>query len=136
MNLGNAVEAVCGPVGTEQLLTLVRAEGEAVLRAAGISFTPWSEDQARRGEVVQITTIEGAPRYGSSASQSLSRATGSIEADYLNGEICLLGRLNGIPTPANSLFQRLANRAARRGDAPGSSRSRIDSLLEQLAGAK
>ena len=31
--------------------------------------------------------------------QSLTRSTGSVETDYLNGEIVLLGRLHRIPTP-------------------------------------
>jgi 2-dehydropantoate 2-reductase len=46
---------------------------------------------------------------GSSSWQSLARGTGNIEADFLNGEIVLLGRLHGTPTPANAVLQRLAN---------------------------
>jgi lysophospholipase L1-like esterase len=37
----------------------------------------------------------------------LARATGSIETDYLNGEIAMLGRLHGVPTPVNALLQDL-----------------------------
>ena len=58
-------------------------------------------------------------RAGSSSWQSLARGTGAIETDYLNGEIVLLGRLHGVPTPVNAALQRLANDAARRGVAPG-----------------
>jgi len=43
----------------------------------------------------------------------LARGTGSIEADYLNGEIVLLGRLHGVDTPANAALQRVANGMAR-----------------------
>src|SRR2546428_370157 len=43
-----------------------------------------------------------------------------IETDYLNGEIVLLGRLHGVPTPVNEALQRLANRMAAEGRAPGS----------------
>jgi 2-dehydropantoate 2-reductase len=43
-----------------------------------------------------------------------------VETDYLNGEVVLLGRLHGVPTPANELLQRLANEAAREGRRPGS----------------
>ena len=46
--------------------------------------------------------------------------SGSIEADYLNGEISLLGRLHGVPTPANDVLQRLANEFARDRRPPGS----------------
>jgi 2-dehydropantoate 2-reductase len=40
--------------------------------------------------------------------------------DLLNGEIVLLGRLHGVPTPVNEVLQRAANDLARRGGAPGS----------------
>ena len=58
--------------------------------------------------------------------------TGSIESDYLNGEIVLLGRLHGIPTPVNELLQREANRLARERRPPGSVPA--ERLLELLRG--
>jgi len=64
--------------------------------------------------------LDGTPRGGGSSWQSLSRGTGTIEADYLNGEIGLLGRLHGVPTPLNDLLQQLANTFARERRAPGS----------------
>ncbi len=57
--------------------------------------------------------MNGVTRRGGSSWQSLERGTGNIEADYLNGEIVLLGRMHGIPTPVNALLQELANRLAR-----------------------
>ena len=45
--------------------------------------------------------------------------TGTIEADYLNGEIALLGREHGVPAPVNEALQRLANQAAREHRSPG-----------------
>jgi 2-dehydropantoate 2-reductase len=50
----------------------------------------------------------------------VQRGTGSIETDFLNGEIVLLGRLHGVPTPVNAAVQALANRIARERLAPGS----------------
>jgi 2-dehydropantoate 2-reductase len=44
----------------------------------------------------------------------------SVETDYLTGEIVLLGRLHGVPTPVNDLLQRLANQMAVEGRPPGS----------------
>jgi 2-dehydropantoate 2-reductase len=121
MNLGNAIEAVCGPVGrTSPLVAMVQDEGGAVLRAAGVDPVPAEEDRARRGDLLSLRPAEGRRREGGSSWQSLSRGTGSIEADYLNGEIVLLGRLHGVPTPANALLQRLAGQAAAEGRQPGS----------------
>ena len=52
--------------------------------------------------------------------QSLLRGTGSVEVDQLNGEVVLLGRLHGVPTPVNELLQRLTNELARDRRPPGS----------------
>ena len=58
-------------------------------------------------------------RSGGSTWQSLARGTGSTEADHLNGEIVLLGRLHGVPTPANAAVQRAVRRAVRERIAAG-----------------
>jgi 2-dehydropantoate 2-reductase len=119
-NLGNAVEAVCGPASqATEAVSRVRAEGEAVLRAAGIGYVSTDEDLARRGNAIQVRPVNGLTRGGGSSWQSLARGTGSIEADYLNGEIVLLGRVHNVPTPVNEHARRLANRYAREGIAPG-----------------
>ncbi|NUQ98486.1 MAG: ketopantoate reductase family protein [Streptomyces sp.] len=122
-NLGNALEAVAGPIAGDEAVALyqrVRAEGEAVLDAAGIAYASAEEQKAARGHKVDMVPLDGAPRGGGSSWQSLTRGTGTIEADHLNGEIALLGRLHGVPTPLNELLQRLANTFARERRAPGS----------------
>jgi 2-dehydropantoate 2-reductase len=118
MNLGNGVQA-CFQPGPEadRLQALARAEGEAALAAAAVPVVSEEEDLARRGDILQGRTRPDA--WGSSW-QSLSRGAGNIEADYLNGEVALLGRLHGVPTPANELVQRLSNRLAREGGTPRS----------------
>ncbi|MFD0576255.1 ketopantoate reductase C-terminal domain-containing protein [Dactylosporangium darangshiense] len=98
----------------------LRAEGETVLYAAGIPFVSLAEDRARRGDILQLRAVAGVERAGGSTWQSLARGTGNVEADYLNGEIVLLGRLHGVPTPANETARRLVVAAAQRGAAPGS----------------
>lgn len=120
MNLGNAIQALCAPGGTKELIERVRAEGIAALTAAGIPFASDEEDAARRGDLLTMRPIAGTMRGGGSTWQSFARGTGSIETDHLNGEIALLGRLHGVPTPVNALVQRLANDAARRRTPPGS----------------
>jgi 2-dehydropantoate 2-reductase len=121
-NLANALEAVSSAAGDKagELYRRVRAEGEAVLDAAGIAYASVEEQRATRGHKVDLVPLDGAPRGGGSSWQSLSRGTGTIEADYLNGEIALLGRLHGVPTPLNDLLQRLANTFAREHRAAGS----------------
>ncbi|MFD7233321.1 ketopantoate reductase family protein [Streptomyces sp. NPDC059881] len=109
-NLANAINALSWPIAGEEagrLYERVRAEGESVLRAAGIPHASGQEQQAAHGKV------RWAGGGGGSSWQSLTRGTGTIEADYLNGEIVLLGRLYGVPTPLNELLQRLATTYAR-----------------------
>jgi 2-dehydropantoate 2-reductase len=121
MNLLNAVEALCGSGDqAHELRRAVLAEGKTVLRQAGIDVASSEEDRARRGDLVNIGATASGPRAGGSSWQSLARGTGSIEADYLNGEIALIGALHDVPTPLNSLLQSLANEAAHEGWEPGS----------------
>jgi 2-dehydropantoate 2-reductase len=111
-NLSNAVQALAGEAALASPLTArLRAEGEACLRAAGIDFAPLDELYARNGAVRDLP-VDGARRGGGSTWQSLSRGTGSIETDYLNGAIVALGEEHGVPTPANRAVLALARRAA------------------------
>ncbi len=120
-NLANALDAACGPGGRRSpLLTRARAEADECYRVAGIDAATDSEDDDRRGDLMSLRPIDGAPRRGGSTWQSLARGSGSAEVDFLNGEIVLLGRLHGVATPVNAALQALANRLAREGAAPGS----------------
>jgi 2-dehydropantoate 2-reductase len=132
MNLPNAVEALSGPSGRfSPLAKEAQREGKAALAAAGIEPVSAEEDRERRGDHLQMAPTASGEWQGGSSWQSLARGAGSIESEYLNGEIVLLGGLHGVPTPVNELLQRLALGAAHEGRAPGS--WRIEELSD-LAG--
>jgi 2-dehydropantoate 2-reductase len=118
-NLGNGLAALSGS-RDQDLYDRVRAEGKAVLDAAGIAYTSRGEELAARGELVRIVPVAGRQRSGSSTWQSLARGVGTVEIDYLNGEIVWLGREHGVPTPVNLAVQQAVRQAARTGAAPGS----------------
>lgn len=126
MNLGNAVDAVLdkqdanGAEVAAEISRACRTEAENALAAAGIAYNTDDERRAIQGDRMQMQTIEGFGRAGGSTWQSLARGAGSVEADYLNGEIALLGRLHGVPTPTNDSMQRLVAEFARERRAPGS----------------
>jgi len=121
MNLGNALHAACGAdPAAGGILAEARAEGERCYAAAGIDHASATEFAERRGDRIQPVPVGRRTRGGSSSWQSLARQRGSIEADYLNGEIALLGRLHGIPTPVNATLQDVANELAASRGAPGS----------------
>ena len=128
MNLPNAVEALCGPGARfSPLAKCVQREGKEALAAAGIDVVSSEEDRERRGDHLQMAATASGEWQGGSSWQSLARGAGSIEAEYLNGEIALLGGLHGVPTPVNELLLRLALRAASEARPAGSMR------LEELS---
>lgn len=116
-NLGNAVEAICGPdARSGSIGALAREEGVACLRAAGIAY---AERDRARNDAIRPRAVAGKRRPGGSTWQSLARGTGSVETDWLNGEVARLGRCHGVPTPVNELLRQLANELARDGRPPG-----------------
>lgn len=120
VNTAGDVRAILG--GGDDALALserVRAEGEAVLLAAGIAVVSAEQDDVRRGDLLRARPdIDSYP--GNSLRQSLTRGLTS-EIDYRAGEVVLLGRLHAVPTPANEqLRERVAElEKAQRPTGPG-----------------
>jgi 2-dehydropantoate 2-reductase len=119
-NLANAVDAICepGPAATEAI-ELAQEEGRTVLAAAGIEFVAEEvNDVKSRWERLDLQPIAGRERAGSSTRQSVARGTPTVETDYLNGEIALLGRLHAVATPVNDVLCELSTRHVRERRAP------------------
>ncbi|CDX19272.1 Ketopantoate reductase [Mesorhizobium plurifarium] len=105
-NLRNIIDAALADTELQRKwYAKARAEAEAVLTAAGIA---WDKTDAMAREELTISAVPGRVRVGSSTLQSIVRGTGSLETDFLNGEIVLLGRLHGMATPVNSALCRLS----------------------------
>lgn len=125
-NLGNGLDVVTGRMSwgaggdlgavTERL----RAEAAACFEAAGIAAVGQEEYVERVQRHYKAQPVGGQARNGSSTLQSVLRGRSTIEVDYLNGEIELLGKLYGIPTPYNSAVRRISTTMAARGEKPGS----------------
>ena len=118
-NTGNALDAVCRPgEGWDELRDALREEGAAVLAAAGLAALGRFEALPQLAEVgFRHAAVAGVDRMGSSSWQSLQRG-GSVETDWLNGEVVRLGREAGVPVPVNEALQVLAERSARCGTGP------------------
>ena len=78
------------------------------------------EDLARRGDLLQFRPTPSGGRGGGSSWQSLERGAGSIEAEFLNGEVVLVGALHGVDAPVNRRLMVLALQAAAEGRRAGS----------------
>lgn len=119
-NVESVLEAIAGAAARGTALgSAARAEAVACYRAAGIE---WASDEATAESFAALMSMtrSSAPSSGGSSWQSLHRRSGRIEADWLNGEIVLLGALHGVATPVNDGLRRVANRMARHRTPPGS----------------
>ncbi|PWJ48303.1 ketopantoate reductase [Quadrisphaera granulorum] len=87
---------------------LVR-ETEAVLDAADLPRADPRAVGVGPGSLV-IEEVPGHVGGRRSTWQSFARGAGS-EVDHLNGDVVQLGRLHGVPTPANELLQRVLGAA-------------------------
>jgi 2-dehydropantoate 2-reductase len=95
------------PEEAEELRPRVRDECEAVLAAAGVAVVSQEADLERRGDRLRLRPEADGPN---SLGQSLSRGTHGTEIDFRAGEIVLLGRLHGVPTPLNERIQQEVHR--------------------------
>ncbi len=131
-NLINAIQAVTVTSDrTHVIYKLMYKEALRCLDASGVDYATQKEFSARVGKLLKLDTA--MVRGGGSSWQSLTRGTGNIEADYLNGEIVLLGKLCGIATPANQSLLELANQLAASGAEPGSIPvDQVEARIEEL----
>jgi len=134
LNLGNALEAATdGATDVKDIFALLDAEARACFQAAGIECGELGEARGAGRDIYTFAKLPGRERFGGSTWQSLSRDTGNIETDFLNGEIVQLGRTHGVPTPVNALCQSLVKRMLRENLRVGYfSATEIRSMVEML----
>ncbi len=117
-NLGNAVGALTSD-DTGELVAAIRAEGEAVLRRAGVEFVPFEVSTAARADGPTIRPVPGWSGGPSNSTwQSFSRGTGNAESDYFNGEIVRIAHRHGLTAPLNAAVARAARAALTSGLGP------------------
>jgi 2-dehydropantoate 2-reductase len=120
-NLGNVVEAALGHgARSGTLMAPIQAEADRVYDAASVVRIAIGNADPRRKGLMEMGAVEGVTRTGGSSIQSLKRGTGTIETDWLNGEIVLLGRLHGVPTPLNAGLVAIGRELVEEGAKPGS----------------
>jgi 2-dehydropantoate 2-reductase len=122
-NLNNGFQAVTmlprDDAAGRAIMRRVRQEALDCFAAAGVECASQEEYQRNVGRHTNWGEVPGADRTGSSTWQSLSKGSSRLETDYLNGEIVLLGRLHGVPTPYNAAIRRLSQQLAAEGGRPG-----------------
>ncbi len=120
VNLVNILQAgVTDFKASKPIQRMLRSEASACFVAANIEFSSQQDMAARQQGVFRMVEIPGYTRTAGSSWQSLARGTGDIETEFLNGEISWLGRLYGIPTPANDACVAMARALVKRNQGPG-----------------
>jgi len=103
----------------ERAARLLADEARAVFARGGLPVADRRADSTLDTSGFRIQEIPGYPRGGSSTWQSLARS-GSLEADFLNGEVLLQARLAGTGAPANAAVLERIRRAVLEGTPAGS----------------
>ena len=121
INLGNAIGAITNESGMFRgpVYQAVREEAQAIVSEAGIHIKPheklaeeWAEFAEKPRAILQTPGQ-------SSTWQSLSRRQGSVELDFLNGEIVRVAKRLGKEAPINEGLSRIAKEMAAKGEEPG-----------------
>jgi len=120
-NLGNAVGAITNGSfkETHSITQAAQEEAGQILRAAGISWL--SENQIKKewpDFMVPPRAALNTPEQ-SSTWQSLGRQQGTVETDFLNGEIVRVAKRIGRPATINETINRLALEMAANKEKPG-----------------
>jgi 2-dehydropantoate 2-reductase len=121
-NLGNVIDAVTDdPQAARSVIKAAGVEARTVLAAAQLEVTDDETEAAARAQSFTVEAVPGLAdaRLGSSTWQSLSRGTGSIETDFLNGEIVRIAHRQALRAPVNALLARLGRDAVRGRRGPG-----------------
>lgn len=119
-NLANAIGAATdGQDPAGRIAAAVRAEATALMTEAGIHWITWEQAQAAHPELATPDRSELAGDAHSSTWQSLMRGQGSVEADFLNGEIVRLAASLGRTAPRNAALQQVAEEMAAQRARPG-----------------
>lgn len=129
-NLGNALDAFCGPGGRRAIYQRLRDEGIAAFEAAGLAYLD-PEELTRRATAIVDNRAGDRERPGGSTWQSLARGGPGIEVAHFNGYIADLADAHGAAAPWNRGLADLAPAFARGERAPRSlSPDQLRALLD------
>jgi 2-dehydropantoate 2-reductase len=130
-NLVNAAQAVTGArdPGTTRVIQAAREEAYEIARQAGVN---WKSDEEVLKDYPEFQEKLNNRNFGGLTStwQSLIRQTGTVETEYLNGEIVRLAKRIGLAAPINAKLVEIVLDMAAKREAPG--RYNSEQLLELL----
>ena len=120
-NLANAIGAITNERGGE-ILSIIRAalqEARQILAQADIRWIAGEELAQQWPEITTQPRSSLNTKEQSSTWQSLARQQGTVETDFLNGEIVRLAKRLGVQAPVNETLLRISKEMAVKGELPG-----------------
>ncbi len=120
-NLANAVGAITNAAGSEanRLALAAQDEGKLILARAGIRWVPAKEATRRSPTNIMPPPDEPFGRPLGSTWQSLVRNQGTVETEFLNGEIVRLAAKLNVTAPVNEALLRITQEMAANHEKPG-----------------
>jgi 2-dehydropantoate 2-reductase len=120
-NLGNAIGAITNAGYPEQrfIMEAVRKEAAALLAEAGISWISEEELGREWSEFLEKPRAVSKSEGQSSTWQSLYRKQGSVETEFLNGEIVRVAERLGKKAPLNDRLNHITQEMAAKREVPG-----------------
>jgi len=121
LNLANAIGAITNVRGGEnkRIIQAVQAEAQDILPQAGIRWISAKELAQQWPEINAQPSSSLDTKEQSSTWQSLSRQQGTVETEFLNGEIVRVAKQLGKQTPFNEVLLRIALEMAANKEVPG-----------------
>ncbi len=132
-NLRNAVGAITNGdrESTRPIYNAVFQEAQAIVQTAGIKWI--SREQVTRDWPEMTASLHGqlSTEPQSSTWQSLARHQGSVETEFLNGEIVRVAKKLGLQAPINEKLVEISQEMAENNEPPGKyTPARLSEILE------
>lgn len=120
-NLSNAIDAITGTQGERvgELAEAAQKELSESLAQAGIRWINQEDLMKEMPETMAPLRGSLKTTEGSSTWQSLTREQGSVETEFLNGEVVRLAKRLGRQAPVNEMLLRVSQELAAKHQKPG-----------------
>lgn len=121
LNLTNAIGAITNVRGgdSNRIAEAARQEAQEILSQAGIRWVSTEELALEWPESTMRPRSSLDTEAQSSTWQSLARQQGTVETDFLNGEIVRVAKRLGKKAPVNEMLSHIAQEMAAKRELPG-----------------
>ena len=133
LNLGNAIGAITSgnQENTRPIYRAVLEEAQAIVQKAGIEWVSQEQVAEDWPEITAPLNGQLNTEAGSSTWQSLARHQGSVETEFINGEIIRVAKQLGFQAPINEKLVAILQGMAANQEPPGKyTPSQVIELLE------